>query len=139
MLQMIELRQLIKRFVFDSPAPMPGLIDDLAWIALQPVDCGDNSLNAQSEFNFDYLKGELGYARCVAGRRLATQELARRMNLPLGHQVEVWLYGGVRLRGQLRLRENVLLVEEERMRHMELMVDHVPFTYREMESCVRLD
>ncbi len=106
---------------------------------LQHVDCGDNSLNAQSEFNFDYLKGELGYARWVAGRRLATQELARRMNLPLGHQVEVWLYGGVRLRGQLRLRENVLLVEEERMRHMELMVDHVPFTYREKESCVRLD
>jgi hypothetical protein len=103
------------------------------------LDYGDNRLNTQSEFDFDYPTHELGYTRWVAGRRLAAQELARRMNLPIGHKVEVWLYGGVRLRGQLRLRENVLLVEEERVRHMELMVDHVPFTYREMESCVRLD
>ena len=96
-------------------------------------------METQPEFNFDSAKGELGYAEWVAARRVAAQELARRMNLPVGHQVEVWLYGGVRLRGQLRLREDLLLVEEERVRHMELMVDRVPFTYREMESCVRLD
>lgn len=53
--------------------------------------------------------------------------------------MEVWLYGGVRLRGKLRLREEVLVIEEERVRHLELLVDHVAFTYREMESCVRLD
>jgi hypothetical protein len=70
---------------------------------------------------------------------VAAQELARRIGLPLGHQVEVWLCGGIRLRGKLRLREDILCIEEERMRHLELVVDHVHFTYREMESCVRLD
>ena len=34
----------------------------------------------------------------------------------LGHQVEVWLYGGIRLRGKLRLQEELLFVEEERAR-----------------------
>jgi len=72
-------------------------------------------------------------------RKLAAVSLARQLNLPLGHQVEVWLLGGVRLRGLLRLREEQLLVEEERVRHLDLMVDRVPFTYREIESCVRLD
>jgi len=75
----------------------------------------------------------------VAGRRVAADELARRMGLPLGHEVEVWLVGGVRLRGKLRLVENLLFIEEDRVRHLELMVDRVPFAYREMESCIRLD
>ncbi len=61
------------------------------------------------------------------------------MNLPLGHRVEVWLSGGIRLRGILRLQEEVLFIEEERVRHLDLVVDKVPFTYRELESCVRLD
>jgi hypothetical protein len=39
----------------------------------------------------------------------------------------------------MRLKEEVLFIEEDRARHLELMVDQVPFTYREMESCVRLD
>lgn len=70
---------------------------------------------------------------------MAVAELARRMNLPLGHQVEVWLCGGIRLRGKLRLQEEMLFIEEERVRHIELVVDGVMFTYRDMESCVRLD
>ena len=37
--------------------------------------------------------------------------------LPLGHQVEVWLLGGIRLRGRLRLEEEVLFIDEERVRH----------------------
>jgi hypothetical protein len=82
---------------------------------------------------------EQGYTQWLTGRRLAAAELARRMGLPLGHQVEVWLYGGIRLRGKLRLQEELLFIEEERVRHLELLVEGVPFTYREMESCVRLD
>ena len=82
---------------------------------------------------------EQGYTQWLTGRRLAAAELARRMGLPLGHQVEVWLYGGIRLRGKLRLQEELLFIEEERVRHLELLVDGVPFAYREMESCVRLD
>jgi hypothetical protein len=30
-------------------------------------------------------------------------------------------------------------IEEDRVRHLELMVDRVPSAYREMESCVSLD
>src|SRR2546422_2093532 len=37
MLQMIELRQFIEGFIFDSPAPVSTLIDDFARIALQPL------------------------------------------------------------------------------------------------------
>jgi hypothetical protein len=43
------------------------------------------------------------------------------------------------LRGKLRLQEEVLFIEEERLRHLGLVVDQVAFAYREMESCVRLD
>jgi len=96
-------------------------------------------VNSQSEFNFDADGTEQGYDKWLAGRRMAAAELARRINLPLGHLVEVWLYGGIRLRGELRLQEEMLFIEEDRVRHLELAVDHVKFTYREMESCVRLD
>ena len=94
---------------------------------------------SQSEFSFDGSGNENGYEQWITGRRMAAAELARRINLPLGHLVEVWLYGGVRLRGELRLQEEMLFIEEERVRHLELAVDHVKFTYREMESCLRLD
>jgi hypothetical protein len=96
-------------------------------------------MNAQSEFNFESGDRKDGYTQWLTGRRVAAQELARRIHLPLGHQVEVWLYGGVRLRGKLLLSEDLLFIEEEHVRHLELMVDRVPFVYREMESCVRLD
>ena len=96
-------------------------------------------MNAQGQFDFDSRGSDAGHSRWLAGRKMAAQELARRMNLPLGHLVEVWLRGGIRLRGTLRLREELLLVDEEQIRHLELAVDHVAFTHREMESCVRLD
>ena len=70
---------------------------------------------------------------------MAAAELARRIGLPLDHEVEVWLRGGVRLRGKLHLQEAMLFLEEERLRHLGLVVDRVALTYREMESCVRLD
>ena len=93
----------------------------------------------QGELNFESAGEGQGYTKWLAGRSLAAAELARRMNLPIGHQVEVWLCGGVRLSGQLRLQEEVLFVEEESVRHLPLKIDHVPFTFRELESCVRLD
>ena len=96
-------------------------------------------MDEQGEFSFGAAGTAEGYTQWLAGRRMAVTELARRMNLPLGHRVEVWLYGGIRLRGTLRLQEEVLFIEEDRVRHLELVVDKVPFTYREMESCVRLD
>jgi hypothetical protein len=96
-------------------------------------------MDLQGELNFGTRSTEQGYDQWLAGRRVAIVELARRINLPLGHQVEVWLSGGIRLRGNLRLREEILFIEEERIRHLELLVDKVPFAYRDMESCVRLD
>lgn len=96
-------------------------------------------MNTQGEFNFDAASAEEGHARWVAGRKLAAAELARRLNLPLQHQVEVWLRGEIRLRGKLQLQEEHLFVEDEHARHLGLRVDHVPFTVGEMESCVRLD
>ena len=96
-------------------------------------------MNCQSEFNFGDRQGEEGYIQWLASRRVAVKELARRMKLPLGHEVEVWLVGGIRLRGKLRLQEEVLFIEEERVRCLELAVERASFTYREIESCVRLD
>ncbi len=96
-------------------------------------------MSSQGELNFDASQTEQGYTQWLTGRRVAAAELARRIHFPLGHQVEVWLYGGFRLRGKLRLREETLFIDEERIRHLELVVDHVPFALREMESCVRMD
>ncbi len=95
-------------------------------------------MNSQSELNFD-AGSDKGYTQWLTGRQIATEQLARRLNLPLGHQVEIWLYGGIRLRGKLRLSEEMLFIDEDRARHLELLVDHASFTYRDMESCVRLD
>ena len=89
-------------------------------------------MSTQGQFNFESGGTEQGYVQWLTGRRVAVEELARRIHLPLGHQVEVWLYGGIRLRGKLRL-------QEDHVRHLELVVDKVSFTYREMESCVRRD
>ena len=96
-------------------------------------------MNLQSELNFGEDGGDKGYTRWLVGRQVATEILARKMGLPLGHEVEAWLVGGIRLRGKLRLQEETLFIEEERVRHLGLKVDKVAFTYRELESCVRLD
>jgi hypothetical protein len=98
-----------------------------------------NRLNLQSELNFGEERSEEGYTRWMLGRQVATEILARKMGLPLGHEVEVWLVGGMWLRGKLRLQEEAMFIEEERVRHLGLKVDKVAFAYREMESCVRLD
>lgn len=99
----------------------------------------ETNMNPQGEFDFNTGGAGGGYTRWVEGRKLAIAELARRLNLPLHRHVEVWLHGGIRLRGKLQLQEECLFWEEDHARHLGLQVDHVPFTLREMESCVRLD
>jgi hypothetical protein len=96
-------------------------------------------VNLQSELGFGEDGSNEGYTRWLLGRQVATEILARKMGLPLDHEVEVWLIGGLRLRGKLRLQEEALFIEEERIRHLGLQIGKVTFTYREMESCVRLD
>ncbi len=82
---------------------------------------------------------EEGYNKWVVFRQLALEAAAERLNLPLGHPTEVWLRGGIRLRGKLSLANQVLFIEEERIRELALVVDGVVFTYAEIESCVRVD
>jgi len=95
-------------------------------------------MNQQGEFIFQDGATEHGYTRWLSGREAAVRELAQRMGLPIGYEVEVWLYGGIRLRGRLRLKDEFLFIEEEQVRHLELQIDKVTFAYREMESCVRI-
>ena len=82
---------------------------------------------------------EKGYAQWVAVRKMAVEEAAQKLNLPIGHPTEVWLRGGIRLRGTLRLANEILFIEEEHVRELALVLDGVTFTYSEIESCVRLD
>jgi len=96
-------------------------------------------MNNQGQFNFDSDGQAEGYTNWVTQRRLAIAEQARRLNLPLGYPVEVWLRGGVRLRGKLQLREEKLFLDEDQVQHLEPQVDQVPFAVGDMESCVRLD
>lgn len=96
-------------------------------------------MNLQGQFSFEAGQAQDGYSTWVATRKKAAGELAKRMGLPLGHKVEVWLAGNIRLRGTLQLREERLFIQEDQIRHLELVVDGTPFMYREMESCVRVD
>ena len=96
-------------------------------------------MNTQSELDFETIGNGRGYSQWLARRRVAVEELARRINLPLGHEVEVWLHGGIRLRGRLLLKEEMLFIEEEKLPHLQLAVERVGFSYQEMESCVRVD
>lgn len=96
-------------------------------------------MNLQSQFDFSSGGTAAGYSTWLAGQQVSVQALARRLNLPVGHEVEVWLQGDVRLKGKLRLHEENLLLEEEAIRHLELQVDRVRFRAGELERCVRLD
>jgi hypothetical protein len=93
----------------------------------------------QGQLDFADKGSDEGYAKWLAVRRLALEEAAQKLNLPLGHAVEVWLRGGIRLRGRLSLANEVLFVEEERLDGLKLVLDGVTFSYAEIESCLRLD
>jgi len=97
------------------------------------------TMTPQDEFDFGTGETGEGYNRWLEQRKRALVELARKLNLPLNHPVEVWLAGGIRLRGKLQLQEEMLFVPEDRVHQLRLQVDKVPFLIQEMESCVRLD
>lgn len=93
----------------------------------------------QSSFDFQDNSQPDGLERWYQQRERASHRLARRLGLPLGHEVEVWLKDGVVLRGKLRLKEETLFLDTVDERNLELAVDRVDFRYGEMESCVRRD
>lgn len=96
-------------------------------------------MRAQSEFSFGAGDHEDGLAAWRKRREDAFRELARRAGLPLGHEVEAWLRGGVRLKGLLELEEAVMFPEREHPSDLRLRIDGVTFRIAEMESCVRRD
>ena len=96
-------------------------------------------MQLQKEFSFEGGGTESGYAQWVVVRQLASDEAARRLDLPVGREAEVWLRGGIRLRGKLRLLNDILFVEESQVRNLGLTLDGVPFIYAEIESCVAMD
>ena len=93
----------------------------------------------QPEFDFASNGSEEGFASWRRQREEAVREWARSMGLPIHHPVEVYLAGGIRLRGELRLKEERLFMEERRDFEVELEVAGVAFQPKEIESCVRLD
>ena len=93
----------------------------------------------QGELDFAANEPAKGYTNWVAVRQLALEAAAQRLHLPIGHPAEIWLRGGIRLRGKLCLAKEVLFIEEERLRDLALILDGVSFTYAEIESCRRLD
>lgn len=95
-----------------------------------------NPLPDQPELAFGSSANELGYKNWWQPRREAMTQLASQRNLPLGHSVEVWLRGGIRLRGTLRLCEEILFVRNDQ-HGLQLTGDGVKFNEGEMESWVR--
>lgn len=93
----------------------------------------------QGELNFDKqgTPGTDGIALWHKQREKDLLELAKRLGLPVGQNVEVWLRSGVRLRGRLQLHEDMLIhsMEDESSK---FAVDGIPFLTAEVESCVRI-
>jgi hypothetical protein len=96
-------------------------------------------MDLQGELGFADNGPNDGYTQWVTVRQLAVEEAAQKLNLPLGHPTEIWLRGGIRLCGTLRLAKEVLFIEEKRVLDLALVLDGVTFTYAEIESCLRLD
>jgi hypothetical protein len=92
------------------------------------------------QLEIDFAGGsEAGFNQWHLQRREALLQLARKLGLPISHPVEVWLLDGVRLRGVLRLPEEILFIDDARDPILELVVDGVRFKPAEIQSCVRQD
>ena len=98
-------------------------------------------MNAQGELNFDAADAGEGYAGLAGGAQAGGGGIGSpRPNLPLLHQVEVWLVGGIRLRGKLQLQEEMLVIEEDHVRHLELRGGScTPHAEMKWNPVIRLD
>jgi lysophospholipase L1-like esterase len=94
---------------------------------------------AQQQLDFFSANAPDGYNAWLQERRAKITQFARQLGLPLGHFVEIWLRGGIRLKGKLLLREEKIFIPAARDLSLELTVDGVHFRPGEVESCVRLD
>lgn len=95
---------------------------------------------SQAEFEFGAPgNGADGLDAWQRQRLEAMRTLAGQVGLPLGREVEVRLVDGVTLRGRLRLREEVLVLDALELGRLEFEVDKVRFGHGEIASCLRLD
>jgi hypothetical protein len=92
-------------------------------------------LNFDAGSNGGHTDGLLAWRKQREEARLA---LARKLGLPLGQQVEVWLVGNIRLRGRLHLGEEQLFLPADGKECDRFAVDNVSFRISEMESCKRI-
>jgi hypothetical protein len=96
-------------------------------------------MTKQGELDFSVPDSPSGLDRWREERLHAQRTLARRLGLPLGHQVEVWLHNGIRLRGELRLSEEFLIIPEDAPTDLTLVVGGTSFAAAEVQSCIRQD
>ena len=101
---------------------------------MTPYDPKEADLFAQSAAG-----GRDGYDIWRQQRADSATHLAHLCGLPLNHQVEVTLRDGMRLRGVLRLKQELLFQHVMPARGLALTVDGVEFRSVEVESCVRSD
>jgi len=101
---------------------------------MKPPDSGEGDL-----FSHSVAGGTDGYVIWRQQRADSTNRLAELSGLPLNHLVEVTLKDGVRLRGLLRLKQELLFQESKPAGGLELTVDGVEFRSAEIEFCVRTD
>lgn len=73
-----------------------------------------------------------------SARKRELLELSKSLGLPLGKSVEIWLKGGVRLRGTLGLREEAPSYAGITAQNAVFEIDGVPFQAGDLESCVTL-
>jgi hypothetical protein len=64
---------------------------------------------------------------------------AKALLLPVGSQVEVWLKGGIFLKGRLEFQEEMLLRADLDLENPKLRIGRTPFCRADLESCVRVD
>jgi hypothetical protein len=91
----------------------------------------------QSEFDFQRA-GKDGLLLWREEFRKQQRKLARELNMPLGREVEVWLRDGLRLRGELRFADPLLLPAQCTLENTKFEVGGVAFAFAEMEGCVSL-
>ena len=95
---------------------------------------------SQSDLNLsDTASSHDGYSLWREERAEAMKKIARKLGLPLGRRVQVWLTGEIRLEGLLLLKDSSWFPETIDPAAIELTVDNVPFKRAEVTGCIRLD
>jgi hypothetical protein len=93
----------------------------------------------QPELNFN-APSSGGYELWLKQRQSFIADITDRLGYPIGHRVEVWLKGGVMLRGKLAVREETIHWSEVRKGvGIELAIGRTTFPIAHIDSCVRLD